>query len=87
VGPQEYTFRELLLLTMEVLGRRKPCLPIPLPLMDLLVPLLSPLPFAPITRDQCLMLKEGNTAPFPKALRPLLPEPRSLEEVLPTYLR
>ncbi|KGQ22709.2 complex I NDUFA9 subunit family protein [Thermus filiformis] len=87
VGPKEYTFRELLLLTMEVLGRRKPFLPIPLALMDLLVPLLSPLPFAPITRDQYLMLKEGNTAPFPEALRPLLPEPRSLEEVLPTYLR
>jgi NADH dehydrogenase len=87
VGPKEYTFRELLLLTLEVLGRRKPLLPIPFALMDLLVPLLSPLPFAPITRDQYLMLKEGNTAPFPEALRPLLPEPRSLEEVLPTYLR
>ncbi|WP_038057131.1 NAD-dependent epimerase/dehydratase family protein [Thermus amyloliquefaciens] len=87
VGPREYTFRQLLELTMEVLGRRKPFLPIPLGLMDLLVPLLSLLPFAPLTRDQYLMLKGGNTAPFPEALRDLLPAPKALEEVLPTYLR
>ncbi|GAA6750868.1 complex I NDUFA9 subunit family protein [Thermus antranikianii] len=87
VGPREYTFRELLELTMAAVGRKKPFLPIPLPLMDLAVPLLSPLPFAPITRDQYLMLKGGNTAPFPEALRDLLPAPKPLEEVLPSYLR
>ncbi|AMA76370.1 NADH-ubiquinone oxidoreductase (plasmid) [Thermus parvatiensis] len=87
VGPREYTFRELLQLVMEVLGRRKPFLSLPLWLMDRLVPLLSPLPFAPLTKDQYLMLKEGNTAPFPEALRELLPAPQALEEVLPQYLR
>jgi len=87
VGPKEYTFRELLELTMAAVGRKKPFLPIPFPLMDLAVPLLSPLPFAPITRDQYLMLKEGNTAPFPEALKDLLPAPKALEEVLPTYLK
>ncbi|MGC8968630.1 MAG: complex I NDUFA9 subunit family protein [Thermus sp.] len=87
VGPKEHTFRELLLLVMKVLGRRKPLLSLPLWLMDRLVPLLSPLPFSPLTRDQYLMLKEGNTAPFPEALRDLLPAPKALEEVLPGYLR
>ncbi|WP_135256133.1 complex I NDUFA9 subunit family protein [Thermus caldilimi] len=87
VGPKEYTFRELLELTMGALGRRKPFLPIPLPLMDLLVPWVSRLPFAPITQDQYLMLKEGNTAPLPETLKDLLPAPRALEEVLPTYLK
>ena len=87
VGPKEYTFRELLELTMAAVGRKKPFLPIPFPLMDLAVPLLSPLPFAPITRDQYLMLKGGNTAPFPEALKDLLPAPKALEEVLPTYLK
>ncbi|RTH27515.1 NADH(P)-binding protein, partial [Thermus scotoductus] len=48
---------------------------------------LSTLPFAPLTLDQYLMLKEGNTAPFPEALRELLPAPQALEEVLPQYLR
>ncbi|BDG18959.1 NADH(P)-binding protein [Thermus thermophilus] len=87
VGPKEYTFRELLQLVMEVLGRRKPFLSLPLWLMDRLVPLLSPLPFSPLTLDQYLMLKEGNTAPFPEALKELLPAPQALEEVLPRYLR
>ncbi|GGM91949.1 NADH(P)-binding protein [Thermus composti] len=87
VGPKEYTFRELLELVMKTLGRKKPFLPIPLFLMDLLVPLLSLLPFAPLTLDQYRMLKEGNTAPFPEALKDLLPNPKPLEEVLPQYLR
>lgn len=87
VGPKEYTFRELLQLVMEVLGRRKPFLSLPLWLMDRLVPLLSPLPISPLTLDQYLMLKEGNTAPFPEALRELLPAPQALEEILSRYLR
>lgn len=87
VGPKEYSFRELLQLVMEVLGRRKPFLSLPLWLMDRLVPLLSPLPISPLTLDQYLMLKEGNTAPFPEALKELLPAPQALEEVLPRYLR
>ncbi|GAA5335248.1 MULTISPECIES: complex I NDUFA9 subunit family protein [Thermus] len=86
VGPKEYTFRELLELVMATVGRKKPFLPIPLPLVDLLVPLLSPLPFAPITRDQYLMLKGGNTAPLAQPLRDLLPTLTPLEEVLPSYL-
>ncbi len=87
VGPKEYTLRGLLELVMEAVGRKKPFFPIPLPLLDLLVPLLSPLPFAPITLDQYRMLKLGNTAPFPEALKGLLPRPTPLEEVLPRYLR
>lgn len=62
VGPKEYTFRELLLLVRDTLGSRKPLLPIPLALMDRAVPLISPLPFSPITLDQYLQLKMGNTA-------------------------
>lgn len=62
VGPKEYTFRELLLLVRDTLGSRKPLLPIPLALMDRVVPLLSPLPFSPITLDQYIQLKMGNTA-------------------------
>lgn len=86
VGPKEYAFRELLALVMRVVGRPKPFLPIPLFLLDLLVPLLSLLPFAPLTQDQYVMLKEGNTAPFPPPAD-LLPRLTPLEEVLPGYLR
>ena len=87
VGPREYTFRELLEGVMEAVGRRKPFLSIPLWLMDLLVPLLSPLPFAPLTQDQYVMLKGGNTAPLSPEVLGLVPRPTPPEEVLPAYLR
>jgi NADH dehydrogenase len=87
VGPREYTFRELLERVMETVGRKKPFLPIPLGLMDLLVPLMSLLPFAPLTKDQYVMLKGGNTAPLSPQVLALVPCPTPLEEVLPGYLR
>jgi len=87
VGPREYTFRELLERVMETVGRKKPFLPIPLALMDLLVPLMSFLPFAPLTKDQYVMLKGGNTAPLSPEVLALVPRPTPLEEVLPGYLR
>ncbi|UBV43538.1 complex I NDUFA9 subunit family protein [Deinococcus taeanensis] len=62
-GPEEFTFRQLLTLELQALGKRKPVLPVPLALMNLAVPLMQLLPQPPITRDQYAMLKEGNTAP------------------------
>ncbi len=62
-GPEEYTFRELLLQELSALGKTKPIVPVPLALMNLAVPLMNLLPSPPITRDQYAMLKEGNTAP------------------------
>ncbi|WP_135228234.1 complex I NDUFA9 subunit family protein [Deinococcus fonticola] len=61
-GPQEFTFRELLELELKALGKQKPILPVPLPLMDVAVPLMQLLPNPPITKDQYAMLKAGNTA-------------------------
>lgn len=62
-GPQEFTFRELLQLELKALGKKKPIVPVPLPLMNLAVPLMQVLPHPPITRDQYDMLKAGNSAP------------------------
>ncbi len=73
-GPQEYTFRELLELELKATGKSKPILPVPLALMNLAVPLMGLLPSPPITRDQYLMLKAGNTAD---------PEPARTELKLP----
>jgi uncharacterized protein YbjT (DUF2867 family) len=86
VGPREYSFRQLLLLMQQALGSRKPILPIPLFLMDLLVPLVSPLPFAPITLDQYRMLKAGNTADPGPMQAVFALEGRSLEAELPAIL-
>ncbi|RIH86757.1 complex I NDUFA9 subunit family protein [Calidithermus roseus] len=86
VGPKEYSFHQLLLLMKQALGSRKPILPIPLFLMDLAVPLMSPLPFTPITPDEYRMLKSGNTAdPGPMRAAFKLEE-RSLEAELPAIL-
>lgn len=62
-GPEEFTFRQLLNEEQRALGQHKPVVPVPLPLMDLAVPLMGVLPKPPITTDQYAMLKAGNTAP------------------------
>jgi len=86
VGPEEYTLRDLLLLVRHSLGSHKPLFPVPLALMDLLVPLISGLAFSPITKDQYIMLKVGNTAdPAPMQAAFSL-EQRSLEAELPQIL-
>ena len=86
VGPKEYTFRQLLLLVRDTLGSRKPLLPIPLALMDRVVPLISPLPFSPITLDQYLQLKMGNTADPVYMRQAFSLEERPLEPELPRIL-
>lgn len=87
VGPREYTFRELLLLVRNTLGLHKPLLPVPLVLMDLLVPVMNLLPFSPITLDQYQMLKAGNTAEPDAMLKTFRLEWRGLEAELPAILK
>ncbi|MCS7057766.1 MAG: complex I NDUFA9 subunit family protein [Meiothermus sp.] len=86
VGPKEYTLRELLLLVRDTLGSKKPLLSIPLALMDRLVPLISPLPFSPITLDQYRQLKRGNTADPIHMRQAFSLEERPLEVELPSLL-
>lgn len=86
-GPQEYTFRELLELELKATGKSKPILSVPLALMNLAVPLMGLLPSPPITRDQYLMLKAGNTAdPEPARTELKLPMQR-LEDHLAEIVR
>ena len=87
VGPQEYTFRQLLDLEMDTLGGRKPVVPAPIFLMNIAVPLMQMLgPLAPITTDQYAMLKAGNTADPAKMQQTFKLEGRSLEVELPKVL-
>jgi NADH dehydrogenase len=87
VGPREYTFKQLLELEMQTLGMKKPLIPVPLAVMDIMVPLMNLVPaIAPITKDQYAMLKAGNTAdPTPMNAAFKL-EWRELERVLPEVL-
>jgi NADH dehydrogenase len=86
VGPKEYSFRELLLAVRDTLGLGKPLFPIPLPLMDLMIPLMSLVPFSPLTGDLYTMLKAGNTADPTKMRQVFKLEERSLESELPRIL-
>ena len=86
VGPKEYTFQELLDLELHALKRRKPMFHVPLPLMDLAVPLMQVLPNPPITRDQYLMLKSGNTGDPAPSTRILNLSMDHLEHWLPRIL-
>lgn len=86
VGPKEYSFRHLLALVQDNLGSKKPFLSIPLWLMDRIVPLMSSLPFSPLTLDQYIMLKQGNTADANYAREVFHLAERSLEVELPGIL-
>jgi NADH dehydrogenase len=72
---------------MQTLGMKKPLIPVPLAVMDIMVPLMNLVPaIAPITKDQYAMLKAGNTAdPTPMNAAFKL-EWRELERVLPEVL-
>ena len=87
VGPKQYTFRELLELETQTLGLKKPFVPVPVFLMDIMVPIMNLAPaLAPITKDQYAMLKAGNTAdPGPMQAMFSL-ELRDLERELPGIL-
>ena len=85
-GPVEYSFRELLQLELKALGKQKPIVPVPLPLMNLAVPLMNLLPNPPITKDQYAMLLEGNTGDPGPAQRAFDLPMLNLAEELPKLL-
>jgi uncharacterized protein YbjT (DUF2867 family) len=87
VGPKEFSFKELLDLEMNALGFKKVKVPVPVPIMDIMVPLMNLVPaIAPITKDQYAMLKAGNSAdPAPMNAMFNL-EMREIERELPVIL-
>ena len=86
-GPRSHTFRELLRYILEVTGRRRPMVNIPMGLARVQARLGEFLPNPPLTRDQLLMLQRDNV---PEAgalgLADLKIQPKALEAVVPTYL-
>ncbi len=87
VGPQEYSFRELLDIEMKALGIKKPKIPVPIFFMDLAVPAMQILgSLAPITTHQYAMLKAGNTGDPTDMQAAFKIEWRNLEKELPVVL-
>ncbi len=86
-GPQVYSFKELLELTLAAIGRRRLLLPLPFWAASLQAALLELLPTPPLTRDQVRLLRHDNvvTQGAP-GLAELGITPTAAELIIPTYL-
>ena len=86
-GPRAYTYKALLQLLLQQLGRRRLLMPVPYFAWELLAALMAPLPNRPISRDQVVLMKRDNVV-SPKALSfaELGIAPSAVEEILPSYL-
>ena len=86
-GPRAYTYKALLQLLLQQLGRRRLLMPVPYFVWELLAAVMAPLPHRPISRDQVVLMKRDNVV-GPKALSfaELGLAPSAVEEILPSYL-
>lgn len=87
VGPETFTFRELLARLLEVLGRRRLILPLPFALAEGLAAGCERLPNPPLTREEVRLLRTDKIAgnlPTPANLGIVA---RTLREGLPDALR
>ncbi|HUZ71913.1 MAG TPA: complex I NDUFA9 subunit family protein [Stellaceae bacterium] len=86
-GPEVYTFRALMALTLRMIGRKRLLIPVPYGLASIEAALLELLPEPPLTRDQVRMLQRDNVvARGMPGLAELGITPTALELILPTYL-
>ncbi len=86
-GPRIYTFKELMELLLDRIGRRRLLIPWPFALADLQAACLEKLPVPPLTRDQVKLLRRDNVvSKGALTLSDLSIEPCAMESILPTYL-
>jgi hypothetical protein len=86
VGPETFTFRELLERMLEVLGLRRAIVSVPFPVTGALAAATRWLPMAPLTPEEVQLLRTDKVAgelPTPAALGIAA---RPLSEGLPTAL-
>ncbi len=85
-GPDELTWEQMVKVVADAVGKNKLFLRVPIGLMKLAATLFDWLPFFPATREQLIMLEEGNVA-APKELEQLIGRsPQALEPEILTYL-
>jgi NADH dehydrogenase len=86
-GPIGYTLRELVEMTLRLVERRPPLLPVPFGLAKVQARLFEFLPNPPLTAGQVDLLKDDNLASgLLPGFRDLGVEPRSVAEIVPTYV-
>lgn len=86
-GARVYTFRQLMEILLNEIGRKRILLPIPFPVASLMGAVMQCLPAPQLTLDQVRLLKRDNVAaPGALGLADLGIAPNALEAILPTYL-
>jgi NADH dehydrogenase len=87
VGPEIFTFRELMERMLRVLGRRRAFVSLPFPVAGVLARLLEIFSASPLTSDEVRLLKTDKVADGSLTPAALQIEARSLERGLPESLR
>ena len=86
-GPAVYTLRELFVIVLRILGKRRLLVPIPFAVAELQARLFELLPNPPLTTGQIDLLKADNVASGTlPGLRELNILPKGIEVIVPTYL-
>jgi NADH dehydrogenase len=86
-GPGVYTLRELVNMTLRLMGRRRLLVPVPFAIAKIQARLFELLPNPPLTTGQVDLLKADNVASGAlPGLRELNIQPKTVEEVVPTYI-
>jgi uncharacterized protein YbjT (DUF2867 family) len=86
-GPGVYTLRELVNMTLRIMGKRRLLIPVPFAVAEIQARLFEFLPNPPLTTGQVDLLKVDNVAgkTLP-GFQDLKIRPKTVEEVLPTYI-
>ena len=86
-GPEVYTLRDLVKFTLRVIGKRRLLMPVPFAVAEIQARLFEFLPSPQLTTGQVDLLKADSLA---SGALPGLQEldilPKSIEEVVPTYI-
>jgi uncharacterized protein YbjT (DUF2867 family) len=87
-GPRVYTMRELVRMTLHFIRKQRPLIPVPFAVAEFQARLFEFLPNPPLTSGQVDLLKADNVASGTlPGLQELNIQPKSVEEVVPTYIR
>jgi NADH dehydrogenase len=86
-GPGVYTLRELVRMTLHLMRKRRLLIPLPFAVAEIQARLFELLPNPPLTTGQVDLLKADNVASGAlPGLRELNIQPKTVEEVVPTYI-
>ena len=86
-GPDVFTFRELMKITLDAIGRRRLLVPVPLGAMSLGAMITGLLPNPPLTMDQVRLLAVDNVVgDEARGLADLGIVPTSVDAIIPGYL-